>query len=164
MIITDIEKLIIKSEDVLFFEMEDIIEKLTLEIDKTANALGVSAVQIGIYKKAFVIRNKNNLIYIVNPIIINQNNIMEFHNEGCLSFPGKYIKTKRYNNIHIKDDLHPNGIIATGLEAVILQHEIDHLYGKTMFDYEIKTLGRNEKCWCGSERKYKTCHLEKIIK
>ena len=50
------------------------------------------------------------------------------------------------------------------LEAVCVQHEIDHLMGKTIHDRKIDTtirnekkIGRNEPCHCGSGKKYKKC-------
>ena len=52
------------------------------------------------------------------------------------------------------------------LESVCVQHEIDHLNGITVFDRQVNNIpvqretikvGRNEKCPCGSGRKYKKC-------
>ena len=86
------------------------------------------------------------------------------HKEGCLSFPGKEVITCRFNEVFIKDDLHSAGIIFSGMEAVAIEHEIDHLLGITMFSRQIIIPGRNEKCWCGEQKKYKKCHYGKIIK
>ena len=54
------------------------------------------------------------------------------------------------------------------LEAVCVQHEIDHLRGMTIHDRENKLepistvkIGRNEPCLCGSGKKYKKCCLNK---
>ena len=88
---------------------------------------------------------------------------MEFHEEGCLSFPNSYVSTKRYNEIVVSDLI--NGkIILIGFEAVIAQHEIGHLNGEVMFDYEIKIPKLNALCWCGNKKKYKDCHNKKVIK
>ena len=53
------------------------------------------------------------------------------------------------------------------LEAICIQHEIDHLMGNTIHDRENKpkpivtkkSIGRNEPCYCGSGKKYKRCCL-----
>ncbi len=52
------------------------------------------------------------------------------------------------------------------LEAVCVQHEIDHLMGKTIYDRQVSTtvvvekkVGRNEPCPCGSGKKYKKCSI-----
>ena len=50
------------------------------------------------------------------------------------------------------------------LEAICVQHEIDHLNGETIYDVTAETkqtitskVGRNEPCHCGSGKKYKRC-------
>ena len=81
-----------------------------------------------------------------------------------MSYPDQWILTKRYNEICVVDLFHPHGIILTGFTAVVVNHEIDHLYGKTMYDSQITRPQTNQKCWCNSGYKYKNCHLNKIIK
>ena len=53
------------------------------------------------------------------------------------------------------------------LESICVQHEIDHLNGVTIFNRQVDNqpvqretikVGRNEKCPCGSGKKYKKCH------
>ena len=82
-----------------------------------------------------------------------------------MSFPDEWVTTKRYNEIVVKDLYMPAGMILVGIEAVVAQHEIGHLYGEIMYDYVVKEPeGRNDSCWCGSGKKYKKCCLEKEIK
>ena len=82
-----------------------------------------------------------------------------------MSFPDQEINTVRYNEIVVEDFLHPSGIILTGLDAVVAQHEVGHLCGEIMFDYEVTIpSGPNMKCYCNSGKKYKKCHMGKIIK
>jgi len=122
----------------------------------------LAANQIGINKKICIIRAGSKLD-LVNPKIAKTYDLMEA-NEGCLSFPNIFINTKRYNEILVKDDLHSAGIICTGLEAVVVQHEVGHLYGEIMFDYKIEIpKNRNDKCWCNSGKKYKKCHINQMI-
>ena len=95
------------------------------------------------------------------------------YGEGCLSFPGHAIRTKRYRDVQIKTAQSESGWYFSGadgddqekrlLEAVCVQHEIDHLMGKTMHDREVKLeptkvekkIGRNQKVLiaCGSDSK-----------
>jgi peptide deformylase len=161
MIITDKSKLCRKCENVSLFESQGIIEKLIDELNEHPTGAGLAAIQIGIYKKVAIVRIKE-LIVLVNPIIIEMSDLREFEHEGCLSFPGQFITTKRYNEIFIKDDIHPFGIVCTGFEGVAVQHEIGHLDGETMFDYEIRIPKINDICWCG-DKKYKKCHRGSTI-
>lgn len=131
-IITDKIKLIKPCEDVI--NQEDIQQLLT-DLRDTCIAqkgLGIAAPQIGIYKKVAVYRKEKGFGILINPETIKQRGKIIFKGEGCLSFPGVFIDTDRYEKIIFKN----NGNICKrqGHIAVIIQHEIDHLYGKTMFD------------------------------
>jgi len=161
-IITDITKLIQPCEMTSVFEAEQIYEKLLDELKQNPNGAGLAAPQIGILKRVCLIKHKEPIL-LVNPKIIETYDIAEFYHEGCLSFPEKYITTKRFNEIVVVDDIHPNGFVSTGFEAVIIQHEIGHLNQETMFNYEIKIPPVNYPCWCNSGRKYKKCHQGKKI-
>lgn len=164
MIITDENLLKKECKDVSIFEAYDIVQKLEDELLSSKKpGIGLAANQIGIDAKVCIIRTGLEKINLANPVIMEKYDLRSFKNEGCLSFPGDFIFTKRYNDILVKDLFHPNGIVCTGLTAVVAQHEIGHLYGETMYDYEIKLPKPNEKCWCGSDKKFKTCHMNKII-
>lgn len=163
MIITDDKQLREPCEDTNLIEASDIINKLEAEL-KNSKILGVglAAPQIGIKKRVLIIRGKTK-INLVNPVIIKQYDLMEFNDEGCLSYPDIYLTTKRFNEIFVQDLFHTAGIILVGIDAVIVAHEIDHLNGITMFDHQIKRPQVNEKCWCLAG-KYKKCHMNKVIK
>jgi peptide deformylase len=164
MIITNSEQLTKECKDVsLMFDGEHIISKLEEQLAKSSG-VGLAANQIGIDAKVCIIRAPNAKINLINPVIEKKYDLKLFKNEGCLSFPGEWLTTSRYNEIVVKDLLHPAGIICTGFEAVVVQHEVDHLYGKLMHEYIVKIPGRNEPCWCGSKRKYKKCHLGQEIR
>ena len=164
MIVTDIDKLKIECQDASIMEAPGVLYKLENALRKsTTPGIGLAANQIGVNKKICIIRGKNK-IDLVNPKIIKKYDLMEFDGEGCLSFPGISILTKRYNEIVVQDLLHPAGIVCVGLEAVVVQHEVSHLYGETMFDYGIKRPPVNKLCWCKSQIKYKKCHMGKVIK
>jgi peptide deformylase len=165
MIITDKSKLEKECKDVSLFEAIGIINKLEEELKSSKiPGIGLAANQIGVDAKVCIIRAKDK-INLVNPIITKKYDLSLFRNEGCLSFPNQYIVTKRYNEIVITDLFHPAGLILVGIQAVIAQHEIGHLYGETMFDYQItEPSGPNMPCWCNSGRKFKKCCSKKEVK
>jgi len=164
MIVTNREELQRECKDVSLFEAQEIAKKLVEQLEQSSTGVGLAANQIGIDAKVCIIKSKE-LIVLVNPIIIETFDRMLFRNEGCLSFPGEWVTTARYNEVFIKDLLHPAGIVSTGFEAVVIQHEVGHLYGEIMHDYIVEVpKGRNDRCWCGSGKKYKKCCLGKEIK
>ena len=137
--------------------------KLCLNQNKNQNYLenygnpgiGLAAPQIGIYKKAAIIRIKDIKINLINAKIEKGYDLGIFDGEGCLSFPNKNITTQRYKEVYITNNLvEPYSFVAQGLTAVCIQHEIDHYNGLTMFAYELqkpksKKLKPNDLCNCG---------------
>ena len=127
---------------------------------------GLSAVQIGIPIRAGIIRMEHCDINFINPVIEKKKDLFIFKNEGCLSFPNVYVNTERYRSCIVRwldeSGKERKGSFE-GLEAVVIQHEIDHLNGVLMFDrkskpvLEPRKIGRNETCPCGSGKKYKKC-------
>jgi len=171
MIITDLNALRVKCDDASSDEVGSIIELLEKELqDSNKNGkpgVGLAAPQIGIAKKVSIIRVAQNHEFnlnLVNCRIDKYFDLGVFKDEGCLSFPDRSENTNRYNEIYVKDNLlYPNNFIATGLLAVICQHEIDHLYQKVFIDHLVEKqilkikIGPNDKCHCGSNLKYKKC-------
>ena len=107
-------------------------------------AVGLSAVQVGHLKRMCAIRFKQGgktVAYkLVNPKVISHSSKMMFNSEGCLSVDEQHdenigrwtsIKVWAYDAI-CKCNV---CITATGLEAIILQHELDHMDGKLYIDY-----------------------------
>jgi peptide deformylase len=173
MIITNNEDLLrVKCEDVLPEEVDSLIKILEKELAESAKngnpGIGLAAPQIGIPKKIAIIRMGDKFnINLVNCKIQNSYDPQLFANEGCLSFPGKVENTIRYQEVHITNNLvHPHEFVATGLLAVVCQHEIDHINGSLFLDrlapkqkqiIKAVKVGPNEKCPCGSNLKYKKC-------
>lgn len=162
MIVTEEKILRTKCEDVLPEEVESLIQKLETELkDSTVPGIGLAAPQIGISKKAAIIRVDDHVINLINPKIVESRDKFIFEGEGCLSFPGKQVRTWRHNEIVVENKIEPKKFIATGLLAVVIQHEIDHLNNILLPDVEIKEKRKmrpNELCFCGSSKKYKRCH------
>lgn len=145
MIITD-EKTLVElgksSTNVQSEELSDLVTKLEQALNWSANngkpGIGLAAPQIGISKKIFIIRIPGHPKFdlnIVNAEIKEKYDVFFFDNEGCLSFPDTQLRTKRYKEIMVVNNLtFPNSFILTGLPAVIAQHEMEHLNGETFFN------------------------------
>jgi peptide deformylase len=160
MIVTDIAELKLSNEDAALGEADWIIGLLESELRSSARpGVGLAAPQIGIHKRVAIVRTKDHAIDLVNPVIVDLDHGMAVESEGCLSFPGVSVGTWRFDEVFVKCDRNPAGMVATGLEAIVLQHEIDHLSGVLITDRaKMRSAGRNDPCPCGSKRKFKRCH------
>ena len=106
-------------------------------------AVGLSAVQIGVLKRMCAIRitGEKTISYkLVNPRIIRHSSKQTFVPEGCLSVPQEHeegiprwesVVVMAYDAIQNKNIM----INAYGWEAKVLQHEIDHMDGILYIDY-----------------------------
>lgn len=168
MIITDEESLRIKCVDVLPDEIGSLVETLENELKHSGElgnpGVGLAAPQIGINKNIAIIRYKDYKINLVNAKIAKQFDKFINENEGCLSLPGKIINTGRYREVHVLENIvEPYNFIASGMLAVICQHELDHLNSILITDREAKIVNKKGKlrpngpCPCGSGKKYKKC-------
>lgn len=93
--------------------------------------VGLAANQVGLPYRVFVMGAGDVAFACFNPEVISSYG-EETVNEGCLSFPGLYLKVKRPYRIEVKyTDM--NGVLQErtfeGLSARIFQHELDHLNG-----------------------------------
>ena len=102
-----------------------------------ADGMGLSANQIGVRTRMFVMRAEN-VIGVINPRIIDVSSEMVTLEEGCLSYPNLFVKVKRPKFIKVRFT-HPDGNTETkkfdGITARVFQHELDHLKGKLYIDY-----------------------------
>lgn len=170
MIITDEEALRIECEDVKGYEIGSLVGLLEEELKRSASlgrkGIGLAAPQIGIAKKIAIVRiDDAHSVDLVNARIVKGYDKDIFDNEGCLSFPGRYERTMRYSEIQVENQLiDPFNFICTGLFAVVVQHELDHLAGRLLPDVALprlvsakKKARPNDPCPCGSKKKYKRC-------
>jgi peptide deformylase len=115
--------------------LDDMLE--TMYADR---GVGLAATQVNIQKKLIVMdvsENYDEPRCFINPEIMSGEG-KEESEEGCLSVPGIYEKVQRRNKVTVNYlDRHGKAqtVIADGLLAVCLQHEIDHLNGKLFIDY-----------------------------
>ena len=104
-------------------------------------AYGVAASQIGMHRRAFLVRfPSGQWLFACNAEIVNREEPFVFPNEGCLSFPKKSKKTDRYKRVTFKyqdEELEERKAIVEDIEAVIIQHEIDHTNGVLYFDHAV---------------------------
>ncbi len=155
------------------------VEILTEELAKGENAAGLAAIQLGIVKRFFGIKKSDKKIEIyinpkivktfgerVYPIIFDKDNKQDNFLEGCLSVPDYFGTVKRYLQIEIEwKDLRGEKFVSkreklSGFEAIVWQHEFDHLNGILFVDY-IKKEGGKFFRWNGKEMM--KANIDKII-
>ena len=99
--------------------------------------LGLSANQVGLKERVCAVNMNTEIWTMFNPEIIDSSMTPTDYAEGCLSYPGLYLKLKRPDHIKIKFQAINGEWIEQefdGLTAVCVQHEIDHLDGKMFTD------------------------------
>ena len=99
--------------------------------------LGLSANQVGLKERICAINMGNEVWVMINPEIIESAGEAAEYSEGCLSYPGLYLKLKRPNHIKVKFQAVGGQFVEQefdGLTAVCVQHEIDHLNGTVYTD------------------------------
>jgi peptide deformylase len=105
-----------------------------------APGIGLAATQVDVHKQFLVMdcsTDKNAPKVFINPEILERRG-MQIHEEGCLSVPGIYAEVERADEVVVRAmdrDGQPFETTLEGLEAVCLQHEMDHLEGKLFVDY-----------------------------
>jgi peptide deformylase len=104
-----------------------------------ALGVGLAATQVGLVQRVLVYRveEESPIVALINPQIQWRGDQLETAEEGCLSIPGVHVEVER--NVHVRvgalDEAGtPLLIEASGLEARVLQHEIDHLDGVLILD------------------------------
>ena len=136
-------------------------------LNKRKDGIGLAANQVGIDAQVAVVNVRQPLV-LINPKIVSKTNEIPYY-EGCLSYPGKGVHTKRYETIEVQTAQSESGWVFSGcdtgetargswekdnskqdrelrtLEAVCVQHEIDHLNGMRIMDRQRDTTIRAEK-------------------
>jgi peptide deformylase len=118
-------------------------------------AAGLAAIQIGVPRRIFLLRNgydkkkerAENNVYI-NPVIISKSRELKNGTEACLSIPGMHASFKRPKQVTLEYfDL--NGDLQretfTGFWARAVMHEMDHLDGRLITVHLEKTLAKRQK-------------------
>lgn len=116
-------------------EAASITHLLLKELESHPNAVGIAAPQIGILKQLILCKINGKWVVMVNPIWKPRYSELKESKEGCLSFPGEIREMKRQYRIEVEylDILmQPKTMKLTALASYIVQHECDHLVGKTI--------------------------------
>ena len=139
----------VKSADEVVDDIADLREVLS----SSENGAGLASTQLGIEKRFFGIKNNKKVEVLVNPkivgvygqkvypVIVGKDEKDEDFLEGCLSFPDLYGTVKRYLKIEAVwqeiegDKLVDKKKTMKGFEAIVFQHELDHLDGILFIDH-----------------------------
>ena len=123
--------------------IDDTVRRLIADMAETmyeAPGIGLAATQVDVHKQIVVIdisEDRNQLLALINPRLENFQGQQEGE-EGCLSVPGIYEKVQRAERVtvHYQDgDGVQRTLVAEGLLAVCIQHELDHLNGTVFVDH-----------------------------
>jgi peptide deformylase len=123
--------------------VDDRIRQLVKDMAETmyaAPGIGLAASQVDVHERLLIIdisETRDQLQAFINPEILEKSGEAE-NEEGCLSVPGIYDTVRRAERVrgralNVQGD--PFTFEATGLLAVCIQHEIDHLDGKVFVEY-----------------------------
>lgn len=138
------------------FKIEELEQKETLELaielfnylDKTPNAVGISAPQLGVFKRMFAVKEKSGPIALINPVILKEKGSKKVF-ESCMSFEHMHVLVTRAAKIQVAYvEIQSSGKILNRifelnfddsfkfkkLDSERFQHELDHLDGITIFD------------------------------
>lgn len=106
-----------------------------------ADGVGLAATQVDVHECVIVMDTSDARDcprVLINPQLLARSEEMVFGDEGCLSVPTVYDKVPRHARVTVRalgrDGL-PYEFDAEGLEAVCVQHEMDHLLGKVFVEY-----------------------------
>ena len=104
-----------KLKEVSVEEGRIIAQELFQILNKRGDGIGLAANQVGIDAQVAVVNVREPLV-LINPEIVSKDNEIDFY-EGCLSFPGKGVRTKRYETVEVKTAQVAGSWIFTGVET-----------------------------------------------
>ena len=114
----------IKETECIAFTLTNALEKF--------GGLGLSANQLGLAHRVCVVNMGDTAWVMFNPKIIEKSQELSEYSEGCISYPGLYLKLNRSNHITVSFQAIGGQSVEhkfDGLTAVCVQHELDHLDG-----------------------------------
>ncbi|MDD2389531.1 MAG: peptide deformylase [Desulfobacterales bacterium] len=120
--------------------IQNIIDKMAKTMYE-APGIGLAANQVGVGQSIITYDvssgEERNLQVLINPKIISHEGSILSEAEGCLSVPDFRADVNRAEKVMVKGldrEGNPVSIEAEGMQAIVLQHEIDHLNGKLFID------------------------------
>jgi len=126
----------VSADEVTTKEFQDYLDKLirTMHVE---DGIGIASPQVGINKRIFIAHIKHQDMAFINPVITKSSEATVETEEGCLSVPGVYGHVTRPKRVTITAiDRHGRKMEfdLKNIEAVIVQHELDHLDGVLFVD------------------------------
>jgi peptide deformylase len=124
-------------------EITDEIHALVRDMAETmyaAPGVGLAASQVDVHRQIIVIDTseaRDTLLVLINPEILAREGT-QYCEEGCLSVPGVYEAVERAEWIHVRAMGLDGKLVefeSEKLQAVCIQHEMDHLQGKIFVDF-----------------------------
>jgi len=121
------------------FKLKKLINDM-FETMYKADGAGLSAIQIGIPSRIFVVGMRGVFHYqraFINPVIKKRFGLILEYVEGCLSFPTVYFPIKRQEKVELgwyDEKWQHHTEIFGGILSRVIQHEYDHLEGKLFID------------------------------
>jgi peptide deformylase len=109
------------------------------ELMQAALGVGLAATQVGVLHRLLVYRAypEDPTIALINPVLEWVSDELEAAEEGCLSLPGIHVEVERPARVRVRarDTSGAELVVeAEGLQARVIQHEIDHLDGILILD------------------------------
>ena len=124
-------------------QVTEAIRTLVCDMAETmyaAPGVGLAATQVDVHKQVIVMdtsETRDTLLVLINPEILASEG-SQYCEEGCLSVPGVYEAVERAEWIHVRAvglDGRLFEFESEKLQAVCIQHEMDHLLGKVFVEY-----------------------------
>jgi len=125
-------------------EVDDRIRQLVDDMIETmyeAEGVGLAATQVDVHERVIVMdtsEEHDRPLVLINPEIIERSSELKLAEEGCLSVPQVYDKVERAARVKVRAlgrDGQSFELVAEGLTAICVQHEMDHLMGKVFVEY-----------------------------
>jgi peptide deformylase len=108
------------------------LSRRMVTIMRDAPGVGLAATQVGVLRRVIVYEVDDEPVILVNPTIVTASRDTEVLDEGCLSLPGMTLPVERPVAVRVRArDLRGRRLEydTEGLEARVVQHEMDHLDG-----------------------------------
>lgn len=115
--------------------INSLIPEMT-ELMTSAGGVAIAANQVGVLKRFFLVKIGEDIRLMINPVILHLGQMNTFI-EGCLSIPGTDAETQRAETLrlqYVDENFDTKEEDFVGLNAVAIQHEVDHLDGKLYVD------------------------------
>jgi peptide deformylase len=119
-------------------DLRRLTERMASQMED-ANGVGLAATQVGVVRRVFVFRHEeqDEPVAAVNPRIVEASEERETDDEGCLSLQRVLVPVERHVSLTLEaQDVTgaPLRLELTGLDARVVQHELDHLEGSLILE------------------------------